>query len=90
MALKTKDTTALEIMQMEAYNSYNSANNAYIQIVNTGASEEIIEAAKATVEHRLKMYKFWSERVQDDVTIALKKKQIASLEAQLEAVYASI
>lgn len=90
MALKTKDTTALRIMQMEAWNSYNSANNAYIQIVNTGASEELIEAVKATVEYRLNMYKFWSKCVQDDVIIALKIKQISSLEAQLEEYEASV
>ena len=84
MVLKTENTNALAIMKMEAYASYRSANSAYKQILLSGASEEIIEAVKMTVEHRLKMYKFWCNLVQEDIKFAYKMAEIDSLEKQLK------
>ena len=87
MVLKTENTNALAIMKMEAYNSYQSENSAYKQVLNSGASEEIIEAVKMTVEHRLKMYRHWCNLLQEDINFAYKMAEIDSLEKQLKELY---
>ncbi len=64
---KTRNTDAICEMKKEAYKAYSSANSVFKSIVNSGASNEVIDAARKTVESRLKTYHSWCRRYHDDV-----------------------
>lgn len=73
-------------MRKEAYDSYNSANSAYKAIINSGASQEVIDIARETVEHRLKIYHLWCKRLQDDVDAAVKIARLKEQRNKLEEI----